>query len=230
MSTSDSSLTPTGWQLTSYRADSVSSLSGHSLSPLAHNTVFEALDLPNHRFELHETASFHDASVLERIRSPTFGGGAVTMPHKVEALPYMDSLGDEVNEIGSMNTIVVTGHVEENGVRRPRLEGRNTDTEGIRRALLSTLAEEMRNRAQPFGEGKSAFISAALSSFFPAHGRAHMDGALTFRIAAQSEAAEQREPRSMRFRRWACRQSGSLIATRPKPRASSLPLHSPNTT
>ncbi|KWU42746.1 hypothetical protein RHOSPDRAFT_35694 [Rhodotorula sp. JG-1b] len=130
----------------------------HSLSPLAHNTVFEALDLPNHRFELHETASFHDASILERIRSPTFGGGAVTMPHKVEALRYMDSLGDEVNEIGSMNTIVVTGHVEENGVRRPRLEGRNTDTEGIRRALLATLAEEMRSRARPFGEGKSAFI------------------------------------------------------------------------
>lgn len=87
------------------------------------------------------------------------------MPHKVEALRYMDSLGDEVNEIGSMNTIVVTGHVDENGVRRPRLEGRNTDTEGIRRALLATLAEEMRSRPRPFGEGKSAFISAALLFF-----------------------------------------------------------------
>ncbi|GAA5993427.1 hypothetical protein JCM10908_002184 [Rhodotorula pacifica] len=130
----------------------------HSLSPLAHNTVFEALELPNHRFRLHETASFHNASVLERIRSPTFGGAAVTMPHKLEALRYMDSLGDEVKEIGSMNTIVVAGEVEENGRRRPRLEGRNTDTEGIRRALLSTLAEETRSQARPFGEGKSAFI------------------------------------------------------------------------
>ncbi|GAA5872716.1 hypothetical protein JCM3774_005038 [Rhodotorula dairenensis] len=130
----------------------------HSLSPLAHNTVFDALGLPHHRFGLHETPSFHDASVLDRIRSPTFGGGAVTMPHKVEALRYMDSVGAEVDEIGSMNTIVVTGQVEENGRRRPRLEGRNTDTEGVRRALLSTLAEEMRGRARPFGDGKSAFI------------------------------------------------------------------------
>lgn len=170
---------PAGPLSTDIGSNRALSLSGHSLSPLAHNTVFEALDLPNHRFELHETASFHDASILERIRSPTFGGGAVTMPHKVEALQYMDSLGDEVNEIGSMNTIVVTGHVEENGARRPKLEGRNTDTEGIRRALLATLAEGMRSRPRPFGEGKSAFIGAALSSF-RVSGQTHMHGTLTF--------------------------------------------------
>ena len=35
------------------------------------------------------------------------------MPHKVAALSHMDTLGPEVLEIGSMNTVVVTGFVDE---------------------------------------------------------------------------------------------------------------------
>lgn len=110
------------------------------------------------------------------------------MPHKVDALQYMDSVGAEVEEIGSMNTIIVTGHVEENGQRRARLEGRNTDTEGIRRALLSTLAEEVRNRTRPFGDRKSAFISTSDLS------RTTTEAAHTQRARARSLADIRLEP------------------------------------
>ncbi|BGP52306.1 hypothetical protein JCM10450v2_008277 [Rhodotorula kratochvilovae] len=130
----------------------------HSLSPLAHNAVFSSLGLSSYSYRLHETESFSDPSILA-LRSPTFGGAAVTMPHKVAALSYMDTLAPEVLEVGSMNTIVVTGFVEEEGgARRPRLEGRNTDVEGIRRALLHSLPEEEREEERPFGEGRSAII------------------------------------------------------------------------
>ncbi|GAA6030607.1 hypothetical protein JCM8097_006233 [Rhodosporidiobolus ruineniae] len=121
----------------------------HSLSPLFHNSVYEALDLP-HRYERLETSSFADPSVLSLIHSPTFAGAAVTMPHKVAALAEMDELAPEVEEVGSMNTVVVL----EGG----RLLGRNTDTEGIKRALLATLPEEERAKEKPFGEGRSAII------------------------------------------------------------------------
>ncbi|GAA6015950.1 hypothetical protein JCM10207_006817 [Rhodosporidiobolus poonsookiae] len=121
----------------------------HSLSPLFHNTVYETLSLP-HRYDLHESASFPPPADLSFLRSPSFCGAAVTMPHKVAALSTMDVLAPEVDEVGSMNTVVV----QEDG----RLLGRNTDTEGIRMALLSTLGEEERRREAPFGEGRSAII------------------------------------------------------------------------
>lgn len=90
------------------------------------------------------------------------------MPHKVAALSHMDTLGPEVLEIGSMNTVVVTGFVDEDdGSRRPKLEGRNTDVDGIRGALLSSLPEEERTKDKPFGEGRSAIISASLCSVPP---------------------------------------------------------------
>lgn len=82
------------------------------------------------------------------------------MPHKVEALKYMDSLAAEVEEIGSMNTVVVSGKVVEGGKERQTLEGRNTDVDGIKRALLASLPLEQQGKAKPFGEGRSAIISA----------------------------------------------------------------------
>ncbi|BGP66633.1 hypothetical protein NBRC10512_000350 [Rhodotorula toruloides] len=131
----------------------------HSLSPLAHNIVFEQLGLDaTHRYHLHETSKFSDRSVQRLLRSPSFAGAAVTMPHKVEALKYMDSLAAEVEEIGSMNTVVVSGKVVEGGKERQTLEGRNTDVDGIKRALLASLPLEQQGKAKPFGEGRSAII------------------------------------------------------------------------
>ncbi|GAA5917080.1 hypothetical protein JCM5296_000014 [Sporobolomyces johnsonii] len=127
----------------------------HSLSPAFHNTLFAALSLPSHSYSLHETASFSDPSVLALLRSPSFAGAAVTMPHKVAALPYMDELVPEVQEIGSMNTIVVVG-TNDDGT--PRLVGRNTDTDGIRGALLASVPEGTRDGTAPFGEGRSGVV------------------------------------------------------------------------
>ncbi|GAA5865338.1 hypothetical protein JCM8547_005059 [Rhodosporidiobolus lusitaniae] len=123
----------------------------HSLSPTFHNTAFAALSLTSYRFLLHETPSFsYDASVAALLNSPTLGGASVTMPHKIEALSLVHELAEEVKEVGSLNTIV---RLEEG-----RLKGRNTDVDGIREALLSTLPEEKRREKAPWGEGRSAFV------------------------------------------------------------------------
>lgn len=73
------------------------------------------------------------------------------MPYKLSALSVMDELAEEVEEVGSMNTVV--------RVEGGKLRGRNTDVDGIREALLATLGEEERARETPWGEGRSAFIS-----------------------------------------------------------------------
>ncbi|GAA5831590.1 hypothetical protein JCM11251_000761 [Rhodosporidiobolus azoricus] len=122
----------------------------HSLSPTFHNTVFQALALPEHAYSRHETPTFADPSILSLLKSPSFGGAAVTMPHKLEALQHMDELAPEVKVVGSMNTIVV----REDG----KLLGRNTDVDGIKGGLLSTLPEAERRKKKPFGEGRSAII------------------------------------------------------------------------
>ncbi|KAK4047287.1 hypothetical protein OIO90_006248 [Microbotryomycetes sp. JL221] len=103
----------------------------HSTSPAFHTSIFQSLSLPN-SFELFPTATITQ-DVLVAIRSPSFGGAAVTMPLKVEMMKHVDVISPEAQEIGSINTIVVQG-VGDDGV--PILLGTNTDCIGIRNALL----------------------------------------------------------------------------------------------
>ncbi|GAA5970387.1 hypothetical protein JCM11641_001690 [Rhodosporidiobolus odoratus] len=132
----------------------------HSLSPTFHNTLFASLDLPKHSYSRHETPTFSPSSpsVLNLLKASSFSGAAVTMPHKVAALEYMDELADEVKEIGSLNTVVVG--------QGGRLIGRNTDVDGIRTALLMTLPEEERRKDKPFGQDRNAIITLPLSPLY----------------------------------------------------------------
>lgn len=54
-------------------------------------------------------------------------------------MPHVDVLSPEVNEIGSLNTIIVDSVDPSTG--RPVLLGRNTDWEGIHNALLREAGE-----------------------------------------------------------------------------------------
>lgn len=55
-----------------------------------------------------------------------FRGWNVTVPHKEEAARRVDALSAEAQRLGAVNTVRVDGQ---------RLEGHNTDAEGLRRAL-----------------------------------------------------------------------------------------------
>ncbi|CZR64095.1 probable quinate dehydrogenase [Phialocephala subalpina] len=107
----------------------------HSLSPTLHHTVFKHLGI-NYAYQLYESRSL--ASCLSLCRTPKFFGAAVTMPHKVAIIPYLDMLTPEGGAIGAVNTIFLRNAPD--GTRL--LCGTNTDCIGIREAILQNVSKE----------------------------------------------------------------------------------------
>ncbi|KAI5474882.1 hypothetical protein MNV49_002304 [Pseudohyphozyma bogoriensis] len=128
----------------------------HSASPALHNTIFQTQGLAHH-YSLHDTKSIDDpdSRIREIVRSPTFGGAAITMPVKVGVIQLLDRLSDAVKEIGSVNTIVVKTKPEDGSAE---LVGENFDWMGISECVRNVLGEERMGLEKPFGEGRSGFI------------------------------------------------------------------------
>lgn len=98
---------------------------GHSLSPAIHNAAFNALDL-DFVYLASRVEDVHGA--LAGMRAlPNFRGMSVTIPHKIEAMKYVDEVVEVDRSIGSINTII-----NENG----RLIGLGTDGPGALKALV----------------------------------------------------------------------------------------------
>ena len=102
-----------------------------SPSPTLHNSGFHVLGLP-HRYELHETEAV-DESVRSIIRSPTFGGASVTIPHKLSIMDALDELSPAAKLIGAVNTIIPVAQAD----GTTTLLGDNTDWQGIKNAILA---------------------------------------------------------------------------------------------
>ena len=96
-----------------------------SRSPALHNTLFTQQGFPHH-YGIVETSSAEDTK--STIRSPDFGGGSVTIPLKLDIMPFLDSIAEEAQIIGAVNTIV---SIPSPTSSTPRLLGRNTDWLGI---------------------------------------------------------------------------------------------------
>ncbi|KAH7386332.1 hypothetical protein BKA64DRAFT_628099 [Cadophora sp. MPI-SDFR-AT-0126] len=106
----------------------------HSLSPLLHATVYSSLNL-KYEYILYESRSIE--ACLALTRDPKFYGAAVTMPHKVNIIPYLDVLTPEGEAIGAVNTIFLRSAPD--GTRL--LCGTNTDCIGIREAILQNISK-----------------------------------------------------------------------------------------
>ncbi|GKU12881.1 unnamed protein product [Fusarium langsethiae] len=103
----------------------------HSLSPTLHNAGFQELGFPHH-YRIHESENV-DQTVEEMINRPDFGGASVTFPHKLQIGKLLDTVSEQGQNIGAINTIVVQ---EANG--RRMLHGDNTDWIGIRRCITKS--------------------------------------------------------------------------------------------
>ena len=103
-----------------------------SRSPALHNSLFASTGLPHH-YSNFETDAIADIEPI--LASPTFGGGSVTIPLKLDIIPYLDDLSDDARIIGAVNTIVVD-HSRPNGrgVGHYRT-GHNTDWLGMTHVL-----------------------------------------------------------------------------------------------
>lgn len=119
-----------------------------SKSPAMHNTLFKATGLP-HTYSLFETSKAAD---LERIlRSNSFGGASVTIPLKLDIMPYLDAVSDDAKLIGAVNTIIADLSIPSTKNQGGHhLTGRNTDWQGMKRVLLNA-------GAQP-SEGQSGLV------------------------------------------------------------------------
>jgi len=98
---------------------------GHSLSPALHNAAFNEknLDFVYLAFQVEDVQS-----ALAGMRAlKNFRGMSVTIPHKIDAMKYVDEIAEVDRSIGSINTII-----NENG----KLIGMGTDGLGALKALV----------------------------------------------------------------------------------------------
>jgi shikimate dehydrogenase len=95
----------------------------HSLSPAMHNAAFTYAGL-NWRYVALPVRSGDLATAIKGLSALGFRGVNITVPHKVDVIPLLDSLTEAVSIVGAVNTIRIdrnTGH----------LEGLNTDMTGF---------------------------------------------------------------------------------------------------
>ena len=123
----------------------------HSFSPHIHNAAFAAthLNAVYVRCEVKDVASFIKRMVHPRSREVDLNicGLSVTTPHKASVISYLDLVDTAAQEIGAVNTIVVT----------PKgLQGYNTDASAFIRTLLQRFGSVNKARCAVVGSGGAA--------------------------------------------------------------------------
>jgi shikimate dehydrogenase len=108
----------------------------HTLSPIMHNAAFTALDIP-YLYLPFEVKPENLKEALFAIRALDLAGVNLTIPHKVEAIKYLDEVTREVKLIGSTNTIQ-----HKDG----KLIGHNTDGKGFVTSLKEDLGFDPRGK------------------------------------------------------------------------------------
>ena len=117
----------------------------HSLSPAIHNAAFQKLGL-NFVYLAFRVEAIGDA--IKGLRAlGNFRGASVTIPHKVAAVPFLDSVEPTARHIGAINTIVAAGGT---------LTGYNTDAIGALRALRESGVVLKGNQVVMLGSGGAA--------------------------------------------------------------------------
>ncbi|HEX8732449.1 MAG TPA: shikimate dehydrogenase [Ktedonobacterales bacterium] len=124
----------------------------HSRSPAMQQAAFDALRL-DIRYELWDTPASDLRKRIESLRQPGYLGANVTIPHKIAALPYLDSRATTTRWLaGAVNTIVR----EETPAGNVRLVGHNTDTTALLRILDEQQVWRPDLRALVLGAGGAA--------------------------------------------------------------------------
>lgn len=118
---------------------------GHSLSPALHNAAFDSLglDFVYVAFRVEDLKS-----ALAGMRAlENFRGMSITIPHKIQAMDFVDEVAEVDRAIGSINTII-----NDNG----RLTGLGTDGPGALKALTDSGVEIAGRNVLMLGAGGAA--------------------------------------------------------------------------
>ena len=145
------------------RAYLVGTAIAHSLSPLLHHTLYSAIG-QNWGQVLYDTPDLKAFLEMLRVDALCLGSG-VTMPYKIEVIPYLDELSTEGKAIGAVNTIWFKTDAE----GRRKFCGTNTDCIGIRDAFFTNVKDSSMFRGRPGlvvgGGGTCRAAVYALQSF-----------------------------------------------------------------
>ena len=97
----------------------------HSLSPIVHGAVLKQLDIPYEYLKI-QVKKGELAEVIRFAKEEKVEGFNLTMPHKVDILPYLTYIDKDAEQLGSVNTVkVVDG----------KLYGFNTDADGYAESI-----------------------------------------------------------------------------------------------
>ncbi len=123
----------------------------YSMSAYLHNAAFKFHDL-NSVFvplQVKNLDEFMRRMVLETSREIelNFRGFAVTNPHKIEIMKYLDSISEDAKKIGAVNTVRI-----ENG----KLHGCNTDWQGFVEPLKDFYGDLTSAKVAVIGNGGAA--------------------------------------------------------------------------
>ncbi|AXF54656.1 shikimate dehydrogenase [Salicibibacter kimchii] len=108
-----------------------------SKSPLIHNRHFETVGRKA-IYTSYDVLPGHLGAVLEAFQTLGLRGFNVTVPHKVDIIPFLDVVDEEALEIGAVNTVVN---------REGKWHGYNTDGKGYLnglKAMTGSCLEQMR--------------------------------------------------------------------------------------
>ncbi|MFT9487020.1 MAG: shikimate dehydrogenase [Tepidibacillus sp.] len=127
----------------------------HSKSPQMHNASLRNLGL-NDIYLAFDVKPENLKDAIQGMRALYFKGCNVTIPHKVNVIPFLDEISEEAARIGAVNTIV-----NKDG----KLIGYNTDGEGYLRSLKEETGFQLQGkRIMILGAGgASRAISYTLS-------------------------------------------------------------------
>lgn len=119
---------------------------GHSLSPEMQNAAFGAEGL-NFIYLPFRVKKEDLGDAISGIRALNIRGLNVTIPHKVNVIPFLDEIDILAEKIGAVNTIV-----NEKGI----LKGYNTDASGFMKTLQEQNIEPMHKNITVLGAGGAA--------------------------------------------------------------------------
>ncbi|MFX1298200.1 MAG: shikimate dehydrogenase [Promethearchaeota archaeon] len=115
----------------------------HSMSPKMHNAAFQKLGLDYVYLAL-RVDNDKVKEAIEGIRALNIKGANVTVPHKINAMQYLDEIDPVAENIGAINTIInKDGH----------LYGTNTDGIGAVRSLIEENVELKDKKIVMIGAG-----------------------------------------------------------------------------
>ena len=115
----------------------------NSLSPIIHNSFFQSNKLESYYTTLNVNSN-DLKTILDTLRKLNFRGANVTIPHKTDIIPYLDSLDPLANSVNAVNTVLYENE---------KLIGYNTDVEGFMKPLRKNIQRFDNKKAVILGSG-----------------------------------------------------------------------------